>query len=675
MSSARSLSALLASFVALLVSPSAFGTGPLQATAQAERGTVQVGQPVRITVIVRNSDGPPDIQAPTGTDFVFGPAGPAGSRPSALAGVEPLRPGGPLPGKQLIDALRETADKAANAPIDSSVAKQLQDQGLMNEFKTALADLKKDDYAVVFVLQPNKAGAVRVPAFTVKAGTQTATTQPIALTVTDPQPQGWVRLSLSLSNPRPFPGDEVLLYVDTMIRRGPVTLGRKTYPHFPVRDVTLNVPTLEGEPALELTQPLAQALRERAAQSGQHGFRVNNVSGEFIPEHEPADAPQEAGWYRRRFAIPFRVRESGKVVIPAAKVGGEVYLSSGGSSGRWVPFMATSEPLAVSTRDPGDKPRDFTGGVGTFRLTAKASQTEMPAGTPFVFTLRQEGEGNLARTTPPDLNTQPGFSDRFAIHPESDRLLADGVREFAYTLRPRNENVTEIPSVSISFYNPKSDRYEPARSVPIPLRVTPAPPAAAAPAPAAPNVPVIRPEDVLTEKLAETSPASPNRLRPWREFGYALALLLGAVALGYAAWRYRKRRERRIAPVSRRQAIDTARSRLRAPNLSVPDVRQAVQDFLRARFDLPPGEVTPKDAEECLRQAGYDEKLARACAGVLSGCDAAEFAPGLARPAMELAGKADEVLRSILETTPAPLVATEVMADELTRERQAAVTG
>jgi hypothetical protein len=454
-----------------------------------------------------------------------------------------------------------------------------------------------------------------------------------------------------------------------------VTLGRKTYPHFPVRDVTLSVPTLEGEPVLELAESLGQALRDRAAQPGQHGFHVNNVPGEFIPEHEPDEAPQEAGWYRRRFAIPLRVREAGKVVIPAAKVGGEVYLSSGGNAGRWVPFTATSEPLTVSTRDPGDKPRDFTGGVGAFRLTAKANQTEMPAGTPFVFTLRQEGDGNLARATPPDLNAQPGFSDRFAIHPEGDRLLADGVREFSYTLRPRNENVAEIPSVSISFYNPKTDRYESARSEPIPLKVTPAPSAAAAPAPAAPQGPAIRPEDVLTEKLAEPAPASPDRLRVWREFGYALALPLGTAALGYAAWRYHKRRERRVAPVSRRQAVDAALLRLRTPNLSVPDVRQAVQDFLRARFDLPPGEVTPKDAEDCLRQAGYGEKLARECAEVLSGCDAAEFAPGLARPAAELAAKAEEVVRSILETTPAPLVATEVGIDKLTRERQAAVAG
>ncbi|HZU36182.1 MAG TPA: hypothetical protein VFA18_09745, partial [Gemmataceae bacterium] len=135
MSTSRSLSAICAVAVALLASPAAFGTGPLQATAQAERGTVQVGQPLRITVIVRNCDGPPDIQPPTSNDFVIGPAGPAGSRPSALAGVEPLQPGGPLPGRKLIEALRESTDKIASAQLDPSVAKQLQDPGLMNEFK------------------------------------------------------------------------------------------------------------------------------------------------------------------------------------------------------------------------------------------------------------------------------------------------------------------------------------------------------------------------------------------------------------------------------------------------------------------------------------------------------------------------------------------------------------
>ena len=57
---------------------------------------------------------------------------------------------------------------------------------------------------------------------------------------------------------------------------------------------------------------------------------------------------------------------------------------------------------------------------------------------------------------------------------------------------------------------------------------------------------------------------------------------------------------------------------------------RTVQDFLRRRFALPPGEVTPRDAEGCLRRAGVEEGLARACADLLETCAAAEFAPGVA---------------------------------------------
>jgi hypothetical protein len=59
----------------------------------------------------------------------------------------------------------------------------------------------------------------------------------------------------------------------------------------------------------------------------------------------------------------------------------------------------------------------------------------------------------------------------------------------------------------------------------------------------------------------------------------------------------------------------------------------------------------------------------------LSGCDAAAFAPGLARPARELAAAAERVIGTILETTPSPMVAMAVPGDALSRERQAAVAG
>jgi hypothetical protein len=578
----------------------------------------------------------------------------------------------------LIEALRGVADKSGNAINDPAMVKQLQDQGLMEEYKAALAslkDIKQDDYTLIYLVQPDKTGKLTLPAFTVTSGGQKVETQPIALNVTEPQPQNWVRVNLSLSNPAPMPGDEVQLYVDLMIRRGPVTLGGRNYPHFPVKDMTLSVPTLEGVARLELARPLEQLLAEHAIQPGQHGFHVNNVPGEYLLDHEAADAPKDARdpqWYRRRLSLPVRVREAGPAVIPPARAAGEVYLAASAKRGEWVPFTASSEPLSVNGRSLKDSPKDYTGGVGTFRLTAKASQTSMPAGTPFVFTLRQEGEGNLARATPPDLNARSAFADRFAIHLESDRLLSDGVREFTYTLRPRSEAVTEVPSVTVSSFNPKADRFETARSEPIPLQVTPAPAGGAAAAPAAASAPA----DTTAPVEEEAAPPGPSFLSAAAKWvGIPLGLLLCVAGMVLARREFRKYRIRRAARNREHQEMDAARQRLHAPHLSIDDVRRAMQDFLRARFALPPGEITPKDAEERLAQAGYGEKLARWCAEVMTRCEAAEFAPGSAPPAAELAASAERVLRAILTAKPRLAVAATATTDELTREREAAVAG
>src|SRR6185312_7713147 len=98
------------------------------------------------------------------------------------------------------------------------------------------------------------------------------------------------------------------------------------------------------------------------------------------------------------------------------------------------------------------------GTVGPCRLIASASQTEMPAGTPFVLTLREEGS-NLARATAPDLEAIPAFRDHFVIHAETDVLHSERVHEFTWTVRPRSEAVTEIPAVSLSWFNPDTGKF------------------------------------------------------------------------------------------------------------------------------------------------------------------------------------------------------------------------
>jgi hypothetical protein len=644
---------------------------PLQATVQADRTQAAVGQPVRVTLQIRNSEGTPEVKVPQSADFTLSPVGPRQLRPSLLAGVEALRPGGPVPGQQLAEALRGLINQLPADGLDPNLMRQLGDPNLIQEYQKALgslADLKNDDATQVYLFQPKHAGQVTLPAFTVSAGGQTATTQPVVFDVTDAKPAGPVQARLSLSNRTPLPGEEVQLYADLLLRRGTVGYGPKVYPHQPVKAVTLTLPTPDGGSGLEMAKPLVEVLRDNAVKPGQKGFHVSGFQGEVMLEHEAPGTKGDPQWYRRRLTIPLRVRQGGTFTVPPLSVVGEVFVTGTGGKSRWEPFAVTSEPLTINARDLANKPKDFSGAVGTFRLSAAAERTEMPAGTPFVLTLRLEGKGSLGAARPPDLASQPGFADQFSVHLDGERTRPDGAREFNYTLRPRSEAVKEVPAISLSYFDPKADRFEMARSQAIPLQVTPAAPLAAVPdAPAAEQ-----PAETPVEEHAVPGQTFLSSALPW--LGLNLAVLLAAVAAWLLARRWRQVTVRRVVRNERQMQMHAAHQRLHGPHLTVDDVRTALQDFLRGRLDLPPGEITPHDAQERIEREGLGSELAAAVAEVMRGCETAEFAPGLARPAAaDLAAAADRVIRALLVAKLGRKQKEADPADELTREREAAL--
>src|SRR5262249_2216613 len=158
-----------------------------------------------------------------------------------------------------------------------------------------------------------------------------------------------------------------------------------------------------------------------APQQGHHGYKVNHLPYEAVFEKEPKGAKEESGWYRRRLEIPVRLKEAGKVSLVPVGGAGEAWQQGVSvnkrTGGRWQAFVATSKPLDVDVRAlPANRPRDFHGNIGELKVTATASQTKMPAGTPFTLSVRLEGQGYQPHPGSADLANNPDFSRRFRIH-------------------------------------------------------------------------------------------------------------------------------------------------------------------------------------------------------------------------------------------------------------------
>jgi hypothetical protein len=81
------------------------------------------------------------------------------------------------------------------------------------------------------------------------------------------------------------------------------------------------------------------------------------------------------------------------------------------------------------------------------------------------------GSEFLDNVTLPLLNDQPGM-DKFKVPEEMGQGEIDGrVKTFTQTIRAKDPTVTAISSISLPYFNPKTGRYEAARSNSIPLQV------------------------------------------------------------------------------------------------------------------------------------------------------------------------------------------------------------
>lgn len=260
-----------------------------------------------------------------------------------------------------------------------------------------------------------------------------------------------------------------------------------------------------------------------------------------------------------------------------------------------------------------------------------AEPREVTVGRDLTATLVVTGATNPAEVVKPDLRKLKEF-DAFKVTDAPDPPRDPKAKEvrFAYRLAPRSTDVAEIPPLRFHYHNPDAapgkqfpltttDRDEPA---PITVR--------AAPKTERPVTPVEAPEFAF--QIA-TGPGvlggGPFVPCHW---GWLAAVLLGPLAAGawYLAWRRVYPDAARLARRRRSRAARRAVALIRRSDRT-PDpggaVAGAALGYLRARFPLPEGAVTPPEVADALRELGVPADACETVADVLRACDRARFAP------------------------------------------------
>ncbi len=141
----------------------------------------------------------------------------------------------------------------------------------------------------------------------------------------------------------------------------------------------------------------------------------------------------------------------------------------------WFGRMSVPKPLQLNVTPndlqvkvnplPLPKPADFSGGVGEFKITSSLPQQQFMSNQAASIVYTVTGTGNLKYVTLPDLNKlYPSQLEVYSATPEVNATVGSsnvsGSSRFDYSFMPLESGSFSIPSVTLTYFNPRSGVYE-----------------------------------------------------------------------------------------------------------------------------------------------------------------------------------------------------------------------
>lgn len=134
------------------------------------------------------------------------------------------------------------------------------------------------------------------------------------------------------------------------------------------------------------------------------------------------------------------------------------------------PIVASAGVNATDVRPipTTDRPADYRGAVGRYRMVVQASPNEVKAGDPITLHLGIQGDGPMDLVQAPPLAEIPDLVRDFKV---ADEPLAGIVKDDVKMFTPRREDINEIPPIPFSFFDPSTEEFVTIKSEPIAITV------------------------------------------------------------------------------------------------------------------------------------------------------------------------------------------------------------
>ena len=297
------------------------------------------------------------------------------------------------------------------------------------------------------------------------------------------------------------------------------------------------------------------------------------------------------------------------------------------------------------------RPPDYNGAVGRYRVTATARPTAVPVGDPITLSLTIRGNGNLESLSAPRLDRVDALTRDFEIPPESLAGSVVGAEKvFTQTIRARRADVTQIPAIPFSFFDPDKGEFATAQSTPIPIKVRPAEAAMPIAPPSNGGNPTPRLAE-LSEGL-EANEDDPTRVLADQHaaVGPLTWMILGGMPVAYLIVSLIQARSSRfrsdVALQRRSAAMQKARKTLK--DSSPQAARAAVLGYVADCCNVPEAGLTRSDALRLLNERRLPETAIQTADAFLAAAEQVSYGGGQAggEPLPQMAGNVISILES-----------------------------
>lgn len=296
----------------------------------------------------------------------------------------------------------------------------------------------------------------------------------------------------------------------------------------------------------------------------------------------------------------------------------------------------STKPLTVRVDPlPQPQPDDFTGGVGDFSIRSELERPVAGQNEPVTLTLTVEGMGNASTVGDPVIPDVPGvrvYTSSSEVSASREGDIVGGSKTIRAVLVPESTGPRTIPSIGLSYFDPKARAYRRAETQPLSLTVEPGRTAAGGTAGGGVS---LRGRDLRTIRPA-TRLRRVGEEQIWAHRGFWALQGVPLVLLGAAlVWRTRRRRmESNWGEVLSRGAPGRLRTDVRelmrdsGPDLQLRYDRldQSLERFFTDRYRFPVRGRAREDLLRVLQAGGATEDAARMARDLLDRCDFARFA-------------------------------------------------